>query len=376
MNRIILLVLISLYSYADTIKIEKSVLKPIGTVIKTNAQIIQLSNQKQKIVSRLDGHVENYFVKSGDRIKKGDKVALIKSITLSQMTADFVALTAQEKSAKTQLHTTQKLYKKGLASKDELNQKEIETQEILAKKKALASQLRSLGIDPSTIQKATDSYILKAHADGVVGEIYTPLHTGVSPQTPLISVVSQSGYYVVAYIGVDDAMKMTAKTKGFIEIGKRSYPATFMHLMPVIDKETQRAKVLFSLKQTPKYLPIGMLTPMQIEIPPYQKVVTVKKSALTLYMGEWVVFVPKKEHEYKESEHKMHDEKDKEKEHEHEYHEDHEEVPYAPKVVEIISDFGDEVAIKGLDEGESYIAEGSYFIKSMLLKSALGEHGH
>ncbi len=377
MTKYILLILIPIFTFAGAITIAKAVQKPLGRGVTTNAQIVQLSNQQQKIVSRLAGHVEKYFVKTGDRVKKGDKVALIESIALSQMTADFVSLRRQSEAARAQLATTRTLYKKGLASKDALNEKRIALQEILAKQNALASQLKSLGIAPQNLHKATDSYTLTAHADGVVGEIYVPLHANVSAQTPLMSIVSQNGYYAVAYLGVADAMKVTPETKGFVQIAGKNYPATFVQLMPVIDEETQRAKVLFALKETPRNLLIGMFTQMQLSLAPFEAAVTVKKSALTLFSGEWVVFVPV-EAAHKEEEHEAHGEEAHEGEEEHgeEEHEHHEAVPYAPKVVKIITSFGDEVAVEGIGAGEPYVADGIYFVKSMLLKSALGEHGH
>ena len=61
---------------------------------------------------------------------------------------------------------------------------------------------------------------------------------------------------------------------------------------------------------------------------------------------------------------------------EEEGHEEHEKAPYAAKVVEVIAYNGDNVAIKGLKAGEEYVSDGIYFVKSMILKSSLGEHGH
>ncbi len=378
MTKYILLILIPIFTLADAITLAKAVQKPLGEVVTTNAQIVQLSNQQQKIVSRLAGHVENYFVKTGDRVRKGDKVALIESIALSQMTADFVALRTQAEAAKAQLVTTQTLYKKGLASKDALNEKRIALQEILAKQNALASQLHSLGIDPQKLQKATDKYLLHAHADGVVGEVYVPLHANVGAQTPLMSVVSQSGYYAVAYLGMQDAMKVTPHTKGFVTVAQKSYATDFVQLMPKIDEETQRAKLLFKIQKPPKNLLIDAFVQMEIALEPVSEAVMVKKSALSLFNGEWVVFVPVEaahEEEHKAHAEGEHEAKEEHGEEEHE-HEHHEAVPYAPKVVKIVASFGDEVAVKGIGADELYVAEGVYFVKSMLLKSALGEHGH
>jgi biotin carboxyl carrier protein len=69
--------LLPLLAFSNPISMEHATKKPLGKIVRTNAQITQLSDQKQKIVSRLPGHVEAYFVKTGQQIKTGDKVALI-----------------------------------------------------------------------------------------------------------------------------------------------------------------------------------------------------------------------------------------------------------------------------------------------------------
>jgi len=359
-------------------------IKPLGKIVRTNAQITQLSDQKQKIVSRLPGHVEKYFVTTGQHVKTGDKVALIESITLSKMSADYVALKQQAKAAREQLATAKRLYKKGLTSQNELNQKIIEIEEILAQQSALASQLESLGIDAKKLATATDQFVLYAHADGVVGEIFVPLHSNVNAEDPLMSIVNQNGYYAIAYLGVKDAMKVTSKTTGFILFAGKRYPAHFIQLLPKIDVETQRAKVLFMMMDTPDKVLIDAFTEMDISLAPYTNAVMVKRSALTLFQGEWVVFTEKhhedEQHGAEEAHaHEEHDKEEKEAKEEgeeHGEHEAHEEVPYAPNVVSIIAYSGDEVAVKGIEAGEEYVSDGVYFVKSMILKSSLGEHGH
>ena len=181
-----LLFLLPILAFSNQISMEHAQHKPLGKIVKTNAQITQLSDQKQKIVSRLPGHVEMYFVKTGQEITTGDKVALIESIELSKMTAEYVALKQQAKAAKEQLATAKKLYRKGLTSQNELNQNIIEIEDVLAKQNALESQMKSLGIDASKLTRATDQFILYAHADGVVGEIFVPLHSNVNAEDRLM----------------------------------------------------------------------------------------------------------------------------------------------------------------------------------------------
>ena len=133
----------------------------------------------------------------------------------------------------------------------------------------------------------------------------------------------------------------------------------------------------------------------------------VKKSALSFFNNEWVVFVPESHEEEGDDEHKEeshekddhdeheghghekeekehdnhgededegHDEKEEHKGHGHD--EEEEEVPYGIKVVKILKQNENWVAIEGLAEHEDYVSDRSYYIKSLLLKSSLGGHGH
>ncbi len=402
-----LLLLLPLLGFSSAIKVEHATLKPLGSMIHTNAKITQLSSQKQEIVSRLLGHLEAYYVTPGQQVKKGDKVVLIESIELSKMTAKYLALIKQLQATKNQKNTAMTLHKKGLASKNDVSNAIIALENIRAKQSALTSQLHSLGIAPDTLTTPTDQFILTAHADGVVGTILAPLHSNVNAQTALLTLVNQKGYYAVAYLGVNDAMKINKQTKGWLSIAGKKYASSFVQLLPNIDSETQRAKVLFSINNSPSNLLLGAFSQMDIALAPYSNAIMVKKTALSLFKGEWVVFA-KMEHEKEHEEAGHHDEKsdhdhDSEKaehdahdheahdtdkgdaEHDdnddeghegHSEHEEHEEAPYAAKVVEIIAYVGDYVAVKGLEADEEYVSDGVYFVKSMILKSSLGEHGH
>jgi len=393
-----LLLLLPLLGFASAIKVEHATLKPLGKMVQTNAKITQLSDQKQEIVSRLSGHLEAYYVQAGQNVKSGEKVALIESIELSKMSAEYVALNQQAKAAQIQKNASMKLNKKGLSSQNDLSNAIIALQEIRSKQNALASQLKSLGIDPNTLKEATDKFIIYAHADGVVGKINAPLHSNVDAQTLLMTLVNQSGYYAVAYLGVKDAMKVTKETKGWLNVAGKQYPSTFVQLLPNIDPETQRAKVLFTINKSPSNLLLGAFSAFELSLAPYENAVMVKKTALSLFKGEWVVFTEEEheeaEHHEEKSDHDHEEEKAGHDEHNHdahkdeaeheaehedgeeEEHEEHEEAPYAAKVVEIIAYVGDDVAIKGLKANEEYVSEGVYFVKSMILKSSLGEHGH
>jgi len=397
MNKLWILLTCSALAFSQQITLAHAQKKALGKNISTNAKITQLSSQKQQIVSRLSGHIEIYYVTVGEKVKSGDKVVLIQSMELSKMSAEYLALTSQIKAAEHKAATARKLYKKGLTSRDELNTNIIALEEIRSKRNTLISQLDSLGIDTAMLSKPTDQFILRAHADGTVGELLAPLHSNVDAQTPILTLVSQNRYYALAYVSVNNALTLNAETRGWIHLGSQTYPCHFIQLMPEVDSETQRAQVLFIIEKDPGNLLLGAYTKIDIELPPKHPEVMVKKSALTLFKGEWVVFVPKdkhhdedethadKEYGHEKEEHEVHSEEkydthekeahlDEEDEHGHDA--DEEEVPYLPVVVEVINYYGNEAAVKGLKEETEYVSSGVYFIKSMILKSSLGEHGH
>ena len=319
----------------------------------------------------MGGHIERYFVKQGEKIKSGDEIVLIKSMKLSQMTAEYLALSKQIKASKTDLNTAQELYRKGVGSREEKNSKIISLQDIKSKRNSLKSQLEALGISTKDLNATTDELILYAHADGVVSELLAPLHSTVDAQTPLVKISKESGYYALAYLTMEKAMRVTQDTEGWIEVAQKRYRCSFVQLLPDIDEETQQAQVLFWIEGDPKRLLLGAYLQIDISLPPYEKRVTIKSGALSMMQGEWVIFLPqevKVKNGY-QGEEKVEESKDAEDGEEKE----HEESPYTPQIVEIISHSGDLVAIKGVDEGVEYVSEGVYIIKSRMLKSSLGD---
>jgi hypothetical protein len=164
--------------------------------------------------------------------------------------------------------------------------------------------------------------------------------------------------------------------KGSITYGKEEYKMHITQILPNIDQQTQKMTVLSVLDKTVNNLFVNTFLDSKLFLGKGKSYLTVKKSALSFFNNEWVVFVPE-HHE----EHDSHEETRRggamsppdthnEKEHE------EEEVPYNIKVVKILKKFDKYVAIEGLTEHEDYVSDKSYYIKSLLLKSSLGGHGH
>jgi len=366
MNKIFLLTItLTLTLFAVEIPTKHAQERAFGKSVELNAQIIQLSNAKQSIMSQVGGHIEKYYVKPGQSVENGQKIVLIESITLSKMTAEYISHKKQLASQEKNYEASKSLYEKGMTSMQELNTQSIKKDEVLAKLSALESQLQTLGVDTKTLNKASSNFILYAHSDGVVSEILQSLHTSIKEDTPIISVVKSQAFYLKSFLPLEYAGKVSIGQKIVINSNGKNIISHVTQILPNIDEKTQRIVLLSSIDEKTSNLYINAYTSATLYFNQTKKYVAVEKSALSFFNNEWVVFIPSEEENHGKLE-------EKEK---HDDHED-EEASYKARVINIITLDEEFAAVEGLEVDEEYVSDKSYYVKSKLLKSSLGGHGH
>jgi multidrug efflux pump subunit AcrA (membrane-fusion protein) len=343
MNKIIIaLVGVTSALLALEVPMAKAQMHSFKKSVELNAKIIQLSNAQQSITSLVSGHLEKYFVKPAQDVKKGDKVALIESIEVSKMSADYLALKKQHEAAKRNYEAIEKLYKKGLTSMQNLNAEAIKMSEIAAGLSALESQLQTLGIDVKNLKQATANFILYAHSSGRVSALLKPLHSSISSDEAIVSIVKNQAYYVKSFLPLEYATKARIGDKIVINYAGKEIITHATQIMPKVDETTQRVVVLSSVDQKVDDLFIDVYVKSTIYFADAKSYVAVKKSALSFFNNEWVVFVPNEDE-------------------------------YVPQVVEIVAQDDEYVGVKGLKLEQEYVSGESYYVKSALLKSSLGD---
>ncbi len=380
MAKLILLFISVFALFAGEIEIETSKIREFHKTVRVNAQVVQLKYQKESVVSRISGHIERYFVKPGDNVRKGDKIALIKSLELSRLTAQYLSLKDTVSDLIETFNTKQRLFNKGLASKMELIEDRIKLNEALSKLKAMQSKLESLDIDPQKIKEPTDAFYLFSHMGGTVDSLGVSVHSAVNADTPVATIVTKGGFYIEAYVPLSRFTSFKRGPKGEFVFADSRYDLEFYKLLPKIDPKTQRARLLFKIVGSKPDLLLGAYGEARIYSVSVGEYVAVKKSAVTMFKGERVVFVPVNEHEWESISHK--NEHDREDEHDHLHEKDHESghdhdlKEFEPVVIEPLFTEGDYIAVKGLETGREYVSKGVYYVKSLILKSELGGHGH
>ena len=380
MNKIFLLTItLSLTLFAVEIPTKHAKQRAFGKSVELNAQIVQLSNAKQSIMSLVGGHIEEYFVRVGQSVKEGQKIVLIESIELSNMTANFISQKKQLQAQEKNYQASKSLYDKGMTSMQELNAQSIKRDEAEAKLTSLKSQLDTLGINTQTLKKATSNFILYAHSEGVVSEILQPLHSSIKEDTHIISVIKSQAFYLKSFLPLEYASKVRIGQKVVIKTNTKNIVSNVTQILPSVDEKTQRIVLLSSIDEITDNLYVNAYTSSTLYFNSTKKYVAVEKSALSFFNNEWVVFVPKEEKEHHEEE--VHEEHKGEKHEEHEghghdEHSDEHEAAYEARVINIVTQDEEFAAVEGLELDEEYVSDKSYYVKSQLLKSSLGGHGH
>ena len=355
-----------LYANELSLPVQKATLHTFKKSLALNAKLIQLSNAQQSITSLLSGHLEKYYVQPAEDVKKGDKIALIKSMELSRMSAEYLSLKKQYESSVKNYESVKKLYEKGMSSMQDLHTQMMKKSAIAAQLQTLRSQLQTMGIDTASLHKPSAAFILYAHSSGRVSKLLKPLHSSVSTDEAIVSIVKNQAYYIESYLPLEYATKVKIGDKVVAEYVDKPLHSSVTQILPQVDETTQRVVVLSSVDEAPTPLFLGLYLQAKLYFSQGETLVAVKKSALTFFQNEWVVFVPNKEAHEEEKEDHANEEGE----------EHHEEPSYLPRVVEILTSDEDYVGVVGLREGEEYVSDKSYYAKSLLLKSSLGEHGH
>jgi multidrug efflux pump subunit AcrA (membrane-fusion protein) len=360
MNKLLLsLLTLSAVTFAQEIELPtaKTTMHAFKKSVALNAQVIQLSNAQQSITSLVSGHLEKYFVKPAEDVKKGDKIALIESITVSKMSAEYIALRKQFAAAQKNYEAVKKLYEKGMTSLQKLNAEAIKKSKIAANLTALQSQLETLGMNASKLQHASAKFLLRAHRSCRVSALLKPLHSSITSDEPIVSIVKNQAYYIKSFVPIEYAQKLHIGDKIVAEYAGKTIITHVTQILPKVDTLTQRAIVLSSVDSKVHNLFIDSYVKATLYFGEADSYVAVKKSALSFFNNEWVVFVPEEEEVHKQEKGE----------------EEGETVPYGIKVVEIITQDDKYAAVKGLTLGKEYISSKSYYVKSALLKSSLGD---
>lgn len=293
-----------------------------------------------QVTPRIEAQVIARHARMGDVVKKGQPLVTMSSVEMARAQADLI-LTEQE---------WQRVQKLGrdVVSEQRFLEAKVAAQQ--AKAKVLAygmSEAQVKTLLANEVSAATGEFDLLANQDGtiihdtfVVGQI-------IAPGNLLFEVSDESRIWVEAQLSPEEAALVEQGSQAWVTKNGISMTGTVVQVHHRVDEATRTLSVRIEVNNQEDNLHPGQFTDVAIQTGETERVVAVPDNAIVLLEGQQVVF--KREGD--------------------ELH---------PMPLDLGISKGGWTEVKaGLFGGDVIVVENAFLIKSLILKSKMGEgHGH
>ncbi len=301
------------------------------------------------VVTPVSGIVVRTYRKIGDRVYKGDLLAIIRSRELAMVKSDYLIALEKYRIAKQNYDREKALWEKGISPQREYLEakREWETARILVK--SAEQKLLSIGLTREDIQKIPQEkeialYRIKSPKRGVIVEKHAVEGEFKNTGDNLFKIINTSLIWID--FSVWQEYLPWIKVGGRIEliIRGRKLRGRITWVSPTLDPRTRTAIARVELRNDGSLKPATFVTGrIRIRIParvvvPQEAVVRIKDEFF-VFVAKGNKFLPRKVRVGKEGEEK----------------------------VEILS---------GLRPGERFVSKGAFFLKSEILKEEFSGGGH
>lgn len=216
------------------------------------------------------GKIEAVYIKEGQKIKKGEKIALLENTELSiqkkstdkQISALAESVKIAEEGlgfAKTQYENAKSLYKENAISKLEYDQMELNYNNALNSYTQANIQRDIAKLSLSSIQEMMGNSTIYAEQDGYITKILYKQGEIVGAGYPVVVIRSESQ---IVEMGVTqmDISKLSLGDNAYIEINAEKTEGKVVFLDEIPDEKTRTYKVKLVLDKASKQYPLGAIT--------------------------------------------------------------------------------------------------------------------
>jgi len=310
-----------------------------------------------RLLSR--GRIERVNVRVGDRVEAGQVLLTYDNIELAELVSQSAAATAALLQAQTESEVlrraeqrARKLVELGALAQSELERRTAEARKaeaILASKKAEVArteqQLRRFGVTKENDSDGSRTS-LKAPISGIVTETKAAIGELKGADEEAFTIANLSTVWVQADVYERDISSVRVGQVAEIKINaypERMFSGKITYVSDVLDPTTRTAKVRCEVENPRSELRVGMFGTISLPTSGTREALTVPVSAIQTVEGKQLVFV-------KEGETRI-----------------------EPRDVALGTRTNGRVEVKhGLKAGDLVVAEGSFALKSHLLRGQIG----
>jgi membrane fusion protein, heavy metal efflux system len=151
-----------------------------------------------KILAPVQGLVTEVFVKAGDRVKQGDKLAVLRSSDATDAYSSYLGAMAQLKQAERTYDLNRQLFEVGAVTKNDLLNSESNYEQMKSLVDGLKKKLDIYGaVSPGGLQ---DQVVLKAPINGQIADIQAHIGDRFDSSTPLLTIANSHKIVIVANV--------------------------------------------------------------------------------------------------------------------------------------------------------------------------------
>lgn len=258
--------------------------------VSVPGRIISDADRMAQIVPKVSGVVIEARKNLGDKVQKGEVLALIESREMAEASAEYQGALRALDLARTTFNREKKLWdKKVTAEQDYLTSKNA-LQEAQIRFDLAKQKMQTLG---SSVDAANPSrfHELKSPLDGVVIERDLTLGSFADTSSRAFTVADLSVLWVETAITPNDLSSVKEGQSAVVESGGRQGQGKIIFISPVINADTRSAKAIIELPNPEGLWRSGDYSNVSILTSSQQTGAIIPMEAIQTIEGQTVVFV-------------------------------------------------------------------------------------
>lgn len=352
---------------SETVKLSRASIKEIGleTEIVSKkpftryctmpAKVLPNQDNEALVGSLVQGRVSKVFVKTGDYVKSGQVLMLVEGLEIGEIKAGFISAGANLAYQKANYERQKKLLEENVGSQKNLLETQNEYEKARADYAAQKNKISAIGLDPAAIvdgkkegsgDHESGGLPVASPINGIVVERSVVTGQAIEATTTAFKIINLGSVWVDGQMNEKDVGKISGQKKA--EFAISSYPAgsftgNITYIGQLIDETTRTLTVRAEFSNPKFLLKPQMFGELRVLCGNTVPALLVPAEAIVKIDAADCIFIQKTDSSF-----------DK-------------------KAVTLGTSQNELVEIRGgLKEGEKVVVKGAFYLKSELLKSAIG----
>jgi len=287
----------------EIITIKDVELSDIGVTLKATGEVGPNQNRFVVVSPRMPGVAKEVLVDWGDRVKKGQVLAVLDSIELGQARADYKKAKAMLNLAKKNYQREKSLYRQNICSKKQFLEAETDYEQAQIELKALRERLKLMGLHENSMLNAPEGnvsslFTIAAPFDGTVIEKSVAIGELKDAFTPIVTISDLTHIWVWSDIYEKDITKVKRGNKVIVSVA--SYPeeqfeGLITYIGATVNEKTRTVKVRAEVDNRHEKLKPGMFAKVLLQVETRSDSLMLPAEAVQSDGQKDFVFVPLRE---------------------------------------------------------------------------------